>query len=112
MEDKSRIPTLYASVPDIKIPETIVLNTSGIYYDKDGNVISKAKAIELVQQYLEKNEEAVMKPTRASCGGEGVVILQGNCFADYASGTNFIVQERIVNQEDLRALNPSSLNRY
>lgn len=110
MEDKSRIPLLYASVPGIKIPETVVLNTSGIYYDRNSNVITRAKALELVKQHLEMYDEAVMKPIRDTGGGEGVIILSQENFSDFTYERNFIIQERIVNQDDIRALNPSSLN--
>ncbi|MGM9549911.1 MAG: sugar-transfer associated ATP-grasp domain-containing protein [Faecousia sp.] len=110
MEDKSRIPILYASVPNMKIPETVVLNAAGICYDKSGNVLSEAQADALVRNYLAQNGEAVIKPTRNTGGGEGVSIVSADNFDGLPHAANFIIQERIINQEDLRQLNPNSLN--
>jgi len=110
MEDKSKIPFVYGSISGLKIPETIVLNASGIFYDGDSNVITKEKAVELVKQYLLQRDEAVIKPVRETGGGKGVEILQKGSFSSFSCESDFIVQERIINQRDLRALNPSSLN--
>lgn len=110
LEDKARIPIIYGSVPDMVIPKTIVLNTSGICYDGLANVISGDKANELVAQYLAEHEKAVFKPTRETGGGKGVVILDREHFSELPSGMNYIVQECIVNQEDIRVLNPATLN--
>lgn len=110
MEDKIRIPILFSSVPGLKIPDTIVSNASGIYYDGNASVISRAKANELVKQYLEKHNNAIMKPTRGTYAGDGVIVLSPDSFSELEYEKDFIVQEKIVNQEDIRALNPSSLN--
>lgn len=110
MEDKSKIPVLYGSVPGVKIPKTVILNASGIYYDGDNNVITQENAEKLVRQYLQEHEEAILKPTRETGGGEGVVVFQKESVVSFCKESNFIVQERIINQDDLRALNPSSLN--
>lgn len=110
MEDKARIPILYGSVPDLKIPKTIVLNASGIFYDGEGNVLSKTAALALVKEYLEKHSNAILKPTRETNSGKGVVLLDKKHFDDFMPGENFIIQEQIVNQEDIRRLNPDSLN--
>lgn len=110
MEDKARLPILYGDVPDMVLPKTVVLNTSGIYYDGAYNVVSKARAEELVWEFLQKQEEAVKKPTRGTGGGMGVVILNTENFNGFSDEKDFIVQERIINQEDIRALNPASLN--
>lgn len=110
MEDKARLPILYGSVPNLVLPKTVVLNTSGIYYDGAYNVVSKTRAEELVREFLKDQEEAVKKPTRGTGGGMGVEILSLENFHGFPEETDFIVQERIINQEDIRALNPSSLN--
>ena len=110
MEDKARLPIFYSTVPDIVIPKTVVLNTSGIFYDGANNVVTREQAECLVKEFLEANGEAVMKPTRNTGGGAGVSILDTDSFAGLLCETDFIVQERIINQADIQALNPSSLN--
>jgi len=110
LEDKIRLPILYSTVPGLVLPKTVVSNASGIYYDGNYNVISKAEADAIVKQFLEENFEAIKKPTRDSGGGEGIQMLCRDTFEALSFDENFIVQERIVNQEDIRTLNPSSLN--
>lgn len=110
MEDKILIPILYGNIPGVVIPETVVSNASGIYYDRDGNVISEERANELVKAYLEEHQDAVIKPIRDSYGGDGVMLLEKDSFRKIPHSRNFIVQKRIHNQKDMHALNPSSLN--
>lgn len=110
LEDKSRLPILYGAISEVSIPKTIIVNTSGIYYDGDYNVVSKEKAEQILIDYLMNYEEAIKKPTRDTGGGYGVEILNRDTFNCFLDESNFIVQERIINQDDIRALNPSSLN--
>lgn len=110
IEDKILIPILYGNIPGVVIPETVVSNASGIYYDRDGNVISEERANELVKAYLEEHQDAVIKPILDSYGGDGVMLLEKDSFRKIPHSRNFIVQKRIHNQKDMHALNPSSLN--
>ena len=110
MEDKIRIPLIYGHIPGVYIPKTVVSNASGIYYDDTGMVMSREAAEQRVREYLQVYNEAVIKPIRDSYGGAGVVLLTKESFKEIPHERDFIVQERIINQEDIQALNPGSLN--
>lgn len=110
MEDKIRIPLVYGNINGLHIPETVVSNASGIFYDNNGMVLSKEDADQRVRSYLEVHESAIIKPIRNSYGGKDIYLLTRENFTGIEYEKNFIVQERIVNQEDIRVLNPSSLN--
>lgn len=108
--DKSRLPIMYGSVPGLYIPQTVILNASGIFYDKDGNVLSQEDAEAEIRNYLYSYGSVIQKPIRDSFGGKGIKVLTKESFTHLESGKNYIIQERIINQEDLRKLNPHSLN--
>ena len=110
MCDKSRIPVIYGNIPGLYIPETVICNASGIYCDGTGMVLSRDAALQRVKDYLEEHEAAIVKPIRGTYGGEGVMLLKKATFTELPHERDFIVQERIINQDDLRALNPGSLN--
>lgn len=110
MEDKSRIPHIYGPVSDLRIPKTVVVNTSGIFQDENGDILTKAQAEDAVREYLRSYGSAILKPIRDTGSGQGVIALQANTFEGFVYDRDFIVQERIKNQEDLKVLNPHSLN--
>lgn len=112
LEDKIRLPITYGNIPEVVVPKTIVANASGIYYDADGCVMDCTEANRKVKTYLEANEGAVVKPIRDSYGGEGVALLKKETFEQIPLEKNFVVQELVVNQEDIRTLNPYSLNTF
>ena len=110
MSDKSRVPMLYGNISGLYIPQTVVFNASGIFYDGSSCLLSKEDANKRVKAYLEKHDGAVIKPIRDSYGGDRVALLTKENFTEIPYERDFIIQERIINQGDLRALNPGSLN--
>lgn len=112
--DKGLLKILYGSIEGLYIPRTIVLNSSGIYYDCNRKLINLGEAIEIIKNQLEKNGELIIKPTLDSMSGKNVRILTSEhnitdlLKKDYKC--NFIVQEKMTNQDDLKRLNPSSFN--
>lgn len=117
LEDKSLVEILYGSVPELRVPKTIIVNCSGIFYDGNRNIISRDMAAFIVELWHHKNN-FVIKPTLDSLAGKNVNICRLE--ADYDKEKimklfeyykkNFIIQEYIINSDELRALNPKSLN--
>ena len=101
--------------PNVKQPETVIKNINGFFYSND-ELIDERKALSL----CDTGNELVIKPTVDSGGGKNILLF--NCkdgvvdsgqklrtvFKDY--GKDFIVQKIVQQHEQLKALNPTSLN--
>lgn len=108
--DKSMLPSLFGEV--VYLPKTIMRKSYGRYFDEGGNPLLKAEAFNLVKDYLESGNKVIIKPSIDTCSGQGVSVIssveelkEDNYYKD-----NYLVQELIENQSDIKALNPSSLN--
>ena len=110
LQDKSLLRTLYGSVEGIYIPKTIVLNSYGKFIDTYDNLLTYEQARDIVKGYLEKNKKAIIKPTVGSCSGQNVKMLNSIKDWDNTYKENYVIQEVITNQEDIKKLNPDSLN--
>lgn len=119
LQDKSLVEILYASVPGIKFPKTIILNCSGIFYDGNRNIINRDLAINYVEHW-NRNADFVIKPTMNS--EEEKNILKGRKEESFREAqisqlldryqTNYIVQECVTNCDEVRALYDTSLNTF
>lgn len=109
-EDKNMHSTIFTNVDK---PRTIVKCMAGLYYDPEGNLITKQEGLEL----LRKETSAIIKPSVDS--GEGRLIQ----FYDKSKenidelnkklevvGDNFIAQEILTQHEKMKSLNPNTLN--
>ena len=94
---------------DVKMPETLIRNINGSFYDKDYNLVSRLEAKEL----LVHESEFVVKPTLETGGGKNV--------SKYTHASNidqifmryqrdFIVQRVVKQHSILSAINDSSVN--
>ncbi|MCX0371850.1 hypothetical protein LIZ77_13935 [Clostridium perfringens] len=101
--------------PNIKQPNTVVINVAGIFYDDNYNIISNEKAIELCSRH----KDIIIKPTIESGGGKDIEFINLNkisCLNDNLNkiflkfNKNFIVQEVISQHEKLKCINPESVN--
>lgn len=112
LEDKALLPMMFGDVEGICLPRTVICKSYGRYTDANENLIDEKKAIEQVRLYLEGNKNAIYKPTRDTSSGRGVELITLGNYMKVLSETqeNYIVQELLVNQSDIKALNPSSLN--
>lgn len=114
LQDKGLLEILYGSVEGLHIPKTIVLNCSGVYYDGNRNIISKEQAILIVRKYLDEYNIAVIKPTLDTMSGKNVLLLKKDTILSQIVGntyvSDFVIQEKIENQDDIRKLNPWSFN--
>lgn len=117
--DKSMVEILYSGIDGLYIPKTSVVCSSGIYYDSNRNVITKEKAIELLNNCGKK----VIKKTIDSSSGRGVLIVNIKDGIDIKNnkpvkdllkefGNNFIVQELITNSDDIKRIYDKSLNTF
>lgn len=57
-------------------------------------------------------EKLIIKPTRGSCSGNNVYVLTEKNYREILLrfSQNYIVQEMVENQDDIKRLNPASLN--
>jgi hypothetical protein len=117
LQDKGLIGVLYHSVPELRLPKTVIVNCSGIFYDGNRNIINKETAADLVYEWS-KRKRFVIKPTVGTHSGAGVVIGKQDAYNSseeiltlfHGYKKNFIVQEYIINSKELRALYDNSLN--
>ena len=99
---------------DILRPKTIVKNIAGVYYDSEGELISKYDAI---RKCLDYNYEFIIKPSIDSGEGRLIKFLEvdgrNNDIIESEFNNfkcNFIVQESIDQHKSMQELNPTSLN--
>lgn len=104
----------YKFFDDLLRPKTIAKNMAGVFYDDKMQIIDKNKAIDLCMDY---DGEFLVKPSIDS--GEGRLIRFFNndnksrknieeAIDDLKA--NFIFQESVKQNNELKRLNPSSLN--
>lgn len=108
--DKGMFKKLY---PDLKQPETVVVNMNGIFFDKDYCAISRKSACEI----LMNSKEVVIKPTRDSGGGKNVQFIDvsgmdsNDCNALFDSyKEDYIIQLPLKQHPELAALHKESIN--
>lgn len=117
LEDKSFVEILYSSVVEIKFPETIVLNCSGILYDNERNLIDNIQA----KNKLSNSNPMVIKPICGTSSGDGVKMLNiknninkddglsiEDIFKEYEN--NFIVQEKLKQHSIIGHIYEDSVN--
>ncbi len=105
-EDKAFMPFI---LPDVKFPETICCFVNGYFYDANRNMITKERAKALIME----NDVAFAKPTLASGGGKGIMLVdcsKPDEVFDKMQGTSYVVQKRIIQNKEMAAFNPSSVN--
>lgn len=69
--DKGLTELIYSGIEGILFPTTIILNSSGYFYDEKRNVIKEEKALEIINQL----DEFVIKPTIGGSSGTSVKIV-------------------------------------
>ena len=110
LSDKSILPNLFGDI--VSVPTTIIRKSYGRYFDEKGNPIKYDKAKRILDEYLQSNSHAIIKPSVDSCSGQGVNVITTSDVIDknVEYSDNFLVQELVENQSDIKALNPNSLN--
>lgn len=119
LEDKALVELLYQNIDGLYFPETLILNCSGIWYDKNRNIISKDEAISL----LKNSGVKLWKTTVDSSSGRSIMITDIKKSVDLNSNLtieqliekykeNFIVQSCIENSDEISKLYKESLNTF
>lgn len=102
---------------DVKMPETYIFNSFGVYYDADRNPISLEKALELLLQKLKSapGNEAIIKPSDSG-EGKNINFIPADITSEEALkllkkyGNNFICQRVVKNHPSFAAPYDKSLN--
>ncbi len=119
ISDKSFFPIFYRDVEGVRLPDTYLMNNSGIYYSPERTIISYEEAVSV----LDNIGECIIKPTLDSSSGDSVILCDFKSGLDRRSGKpvpeiialygeNFIVQEKIVPSRTLMKLYPYSVNTF
>ncbi|WP_017548161.1 sugar-transfer associated ATP-grasp domain-containing protein [Salinicoccus carnicancri] len=117
ISDKSFLAMYYRDIEGVRLPDTYLINNSGVFYTSDRKIISKEKA----HAALENIGAAVFKPTLDSSSGDSVALYDLRHGADRRTGRtlaevldsyggDFIVQEKIIPSGSLKALYDGSVN--
>ena len=94
------------------LPKTYIHLINGIFEDKDYNIISKDKAIDI----LSSASNITVKPSMASYGGKGVKFFNNPTkselteYFDNLEDDNLIFQETVKQSQETAKLHPDSLN--
>lgn len=101
--------------PDVLRPKTIIKNINGFYYDDKGAITEEEALL-----HCNNLGAAVIKPSLEGMWGRGVrVFYTQNGFVDgkedvkqliKSYGSNFMVQEKLIQHQEMSKLNPTSLN--
>ncbi len=119
ISDKSLTETLYGAVRGVTFPETLLVNSNGVFLDGGRNVLGFNEAI----GKLCNAGACVIKPTVETGSGKGVLFLNISGGKDSESGADiesifkkydkdFIIQLTVKNNKQLSALYPASLNTF
>lgn len=117
LSDKSLLPIYYKDVENVRMPETYLINNSGIFYTRERNIISREKALVLIENI----GEVIIKPTLDSSSGDSVTLCDFyNGFDRRSEETtaevlnsykeNYIIQEKIIQSNKLDVLYSQSIN--
>lgn len=117
LSDKSFLEIFYKDFDNVKIPETYLINNSGIFYTADRKIISEQVAID----YLKDIGEVIIKTSLGSSSGDDVKLCDFQQGIDLRSNKNvrtffkqfekdFIVQEKILPHESFKNIYPNSIN--
>lgn len=119
ISDKSFFPMFYRDIEEVRLPETYIINNSGIFYTPERNIIHEDEAV----ARLEKIGDCVIKSTLNSSSGDSIRLCNIEKGMDLNSGRSlkdiladydkdFIVQEKIIPHHKLKALYPDSINTF
>lgn len=109
--DKNLLGTLFSGIPDLHIPQTFVSCVRGILRDSTEKIITQKEA----EQMVRSMDEFVIKKTRDTSSGRDVHVYRGNedpTMLLGQFGTDYVVQEKIVQHDSLALLNPTSVNTF
>lgn len=122
IENKALLKNFVRGMEDVvRIPETYIACVQGCYYDGDGNIISRNKAIELLKNRNNGTYQAICKKTVDTGSGRDVYLMNIKDGIDVnkkesidsilkSMSDNFVVQEKIKPHPSFSALYSGSVN--
>lgn len=100
-------------LPGVKMPETVIKNIGGYFYDANSNPITREEA----EKLCVNEENLIFKPSLAGGGGRLIQFYESGSMpastvGEYFDGykTNFIVQRFVKQHADLARIHAKSLN--
>ena len=118
LQDKSLVEIMYATVPGLKFPKTVIVNSSGLYYDATRSVIDETTAAIAVENWC-SGKDFIIKPTTDTKEGDNVRKFKAatvnkekalELFRLYKK--NFIIQECVRNYPTIENIYDKSLNTF
>lgn len=110
LENKAMCDVWFPSIP---FPKTILKQINNVFYSSDMSVLSESQAIDLVQHY--GSRYVVIKPSIDSNSGKGVKRLDLVSISSLPAiwggyNGNFVIQEIVEANREVKELNPESIN--
>lgn len=98
----------------IHLPETVVNNVNGIFFDQNDNEIDKENAIKII---LLHQDDMIIKPSTGTYGGKGVMKINRKELTEKTIkklleqyNSNYTIQQIVKQHPDLASFNESSVN--
>ena len=115
--DKSLIKILWGDIENAYIPKCYLTCINGSFFDSNNEGVSLQQAVKLLYSI----KKCILKPTIDTGSGRGIRILDCHEGIDLISNKkiteiiscyheDFVIQEIIINNDAIKALNPTSLN--
>lgn len=116
ISNKNFLPII-AEKAGVKMPETVIFNKNGVFYNKDYKIISKEEA----KGILLHKKDVFVKPTKDTSGGSKCKVYDKDTGYEELKGEDidsifdlykkdFTVQSLVKNHESIRNIYPKSLN--
>ena len=120
LDDKAIYDWLF---PDIKFPERIISCCNGVAYCYDSNNRRKEVTEEELLDCIANVKQCIIKPSVASSAGIGVKSISNEAGIVENLGIttkeliksyngNFVIERKVLNNQQLKVLNPSSCNTF
>lgn len=105
LENKSFM-ELILPPPLVAFPRNVIYCMDSILFDSNRNTISERQALQIISNY----KELIIKPSVVTGSGRGVQIID-NTLNDLSEfGDNFVIQERIIQDDNHSKFNTTSVN--
>lgn len=98
---------------EVEMPENIIVNSNGVFFDNQGYECTEEHAIEVLINY---GRDMILKPTVETYGGHGIMKVSGKMTKDEYHQLfqkykyNYTFQELVEQHPVLAAYNPTSVN--
>lgn len=110
---QKRILGLPCDALEVLMPEDIVSNSNGVFFDGEGNECTEEQAAEILLSY---GDDTILKPAVETFGGRGVCKVDAGTsmdgfltlFHDY--NPNFVFQKIVRQHPTMAEYNPTSVN--